>query len=269
MDVKKREFRRSIIIYQSILVVVAVIGAASSLINISNKIPFLVTVSGVVLITGVVVAYQMWKSYDNALQEAAQRERVSLGKARAEVGLSASIQQMLQKTEIAEIDIGGLALRSNLFRKGGRFSEELLALLRKNRQVKVRVWLLDPRSNARRMREIAERQKEDGLLQQAGLESLEMLRDIVLTIVKEQKTRRPEIVLVDRVAITHFILRVDNVMFVTNYLQHNTGNASPTVQLKNGDDWFDEFKKQFELCFKLHSANLYPSQEEMRRVLQS
>jgi hypothetical protein len=79
--------------------------------------------------------------------------------------------------------------------------------------------------------------------------------------------RRPGVVLVDKVAIPHFIFRVDDKMVVSPYLQHGTGNYSPTIYLKKGDRWFDIYKSQFESCYTMHSDNLYPSDEELNESI--
>ena len=79
--------------------------------------------------------------------------------------------------------------------------------------------------------------------------------------------RRPGVVLVDKVAIPHFIFRVDDKMVVSPYLQHGTGNYSPTIYLKKGDRWFDIYKSQFKSCYTMHSDNLYPSDEELNESI--
>src|ERR1700681_4049518 len=190
MDVK-RKFRISAIVSTTLLVVAGIVGVVSDLKNLSEKIHFLPVGLALVALGGVVAGALMWKSYLDAMREIERNRNqrpsgfVALGMARGEAELSREVRRMMQKKGISEIDIGGLALRANFFRKRSPFSEQLLLLLRNNKQARVRVWLLDPRSEAVKMREVAERQKKDGLLQVACRESLESLRDIVLTIWRE------------------------------------------------------------------------------------
>jgi hypothetical protein len=216
----------------------------------------------------VIATIVMWRGYIEALHDleantAQTKSDMLLGKSRLQSDAIALLKSRVKTGPISEIDIGGLALRSNFFKNHSEFGDDLLLALRRSRELKVRIWLLDPRSKAIEMREMAEREKSQGMLQQACEESLETIRKIVDSLWNEQRQRRPQVVLVDKIAITQFIFRVDDEMVVTPYLQHDTGNSSPTIFLKKGDRWFDVYKRQFESCFSMHSDNLYPPDEEL------
>lgn len=250
--------------------VAAVFGFLAAVKDLVEKIHFLGVAIVVLVLAFVIATVIMWRGYWEAMQDFEAKARqgensISLGKSRGESDMIGKLKSQIKTGAVTQVDIGGLALRANFFKNHQEFGDDLLRLLRENKNVRVRIWLLDPRSSAHaiRMREMAEREKSDGLLQEACRESLETIRRIVLCIWKEQSKRRPEVVLVDKVAITQFIFRVDDEMLVCHYLQHGTGNASPTTYLKKGDRWFDIYKRQFELCFEMHAANLYPSEEEL------
>jgi hypothetical protein len=268
---KQTRFHISAIVSTTLLVAAGIVGVVSDLKNLSEKVHLLPVFVSVTALLGIVAAVVMWRNYHGMLAEVehassqSQGQNLALGESRAESDWIEDFKDVLTRKGISEIDIGGLALRSSFFRKRGAFAEKLLAILRDNKQIRVRVWLLDPRAPAEaiRMREWAEREKTDGLLQVACRESLETLREIVLTIWQEQGRRRPEVVLVNKVAITHSIFRVDKDMMVCLYLQHGTGNQSPAIRLHEGDRWFDVYKQQFEVCFHMHSAEAYPPDADL------
>jgi hypothetical protein len=246
-------------IFVGVATILEVMGAVSHLSERMHAIPIIT----VVLDAAFVVAFvTMWQGYREAT---GLRSDIALGKSRGEVEFIAALKSRICAGGISEVDIGGLALRANFFKTRVKFAEDLLGALRNDKRLRVRIWLLDPRPSAQaiRMREMAERERDDGLLKEACSESLETLRKIVTTVWNEQKQRRPEVVLVEKIAITHFIFRVDDEMLVCPYLQHGTGNSSPAVFLKKGDRWFDVYRQQFDICFDMHSDNSFPTNDEL------
>lgn len=265
-----RKFTLGTIAASTFLAVAALFEFLSAVTHLSEKIHFLGVAIVVVVSAFAIAAVIMWRGYWEAMRgfEASARQNenaISLGKSRAESDLIGRLKSRVKTGAVTEVDIGGLALRANFFKNRQGFGDDLLRVLRENKNLRVRIWLLDPRpsANAIRMREMAEREKSESLLKEACRESLETIRKITLCIWKEQNKRRPEVVLVDKIAITHFIFRVDKEMLVCHYLQHGTGSESPITYLKEGDRWFDVYKNQFELCFEMHADNLYPSEEEL------
>jgi hypothetical protein len=269
-----RKFTIGTIAASTCLAVAALFEFLSAFTHLTEKIHFAPVAIIVLLSAFAVAAVIMWRGYWEAMRELETRVRqdqsvISLGKKRDESDVIEKLKARIKTGAVTEVDIGGLALRANFFKNHQEFGDDLLRVLRENKNVRVRIWLLDPRSSAHaiRMREMAEREKSDGLLKEACRESLETIRKIISSIWQEQHKRRPEVVLVDKVAITQFIFRVDEEMLVCFYLQHGTGNSSPTTYLKKGDRWFDVYKRQFELCFEMHADNLYPSEAELTDML--
>jgi hypothetical protein len=256
-----------LVISTTLFVVTAVISFVSDVKSLSEKLHWLPFVVAVMALAGIVTTVSIWIYYERALrdsQSVASEGGTSqvLGPAREGSDFQGKVMQVMQRPGIREIDIGGLALRSPYFRKDGPFSRRLLDLLKTNSHLKVRIWLMDPKSMSLKLREAAEDVVENRL-RSTCTETLETLKSIVRKIWKEQGVRRPTVVLVDKVAIMNSIFRVDGEMWVTLYLQHGTGSRSPMVRLEKEDFWFDIYKQQFETCLSMHMGNLYPSQEEL------
>jgi hypothetical protein len=209
------------------------------------------------------VAYVVWRS------DLSADDRLALGLTRKEA--DARVSSLLKAVDIRqcrEIDIMGLVLRREMFKRDSEFSRWLLGCLRANQNVRVRIMLLDPRQTRLiALRERAERGRDGpGFLAASVNESLETLRDLVSAVWKEQRARRPQIVLVTDVAIQQWLLRIDDQMLAAPYLQHKTGASSPVFALKRqAGPWFDVFQEQFEKCFAMHQHNVFPLQEELER----
>ena len=263
-------FRFTAIMSTALLVTATIMSVISDIKSLSDKVHFFPIIVAAVTLLGLVAAVLMWMNYREAIRLAEtgvsqKTDGIAIEEPRADSQLLKKLKMQVAREGTSEVDIGGLALRSNFFKIGSEFNEVLLLALQKNRQLQVRIWLLDPRppAVAIAMREMAERRRSDGMLQNTCLESLESLREIVLRIWKDQGRRRPTVVLVDKVAITHSIFRVDDEMVVCPYLQHGTGNASPTFHLRKGDQWFAMYKTQFDRCFEMHSMNVFPPDEDL------
>lgn len=202
-------------------------------------------------------------------QAASTEAGLVLGMTRKEAeARTAALLKEVDVRKCLEIDIMGLALRRELFKRDSDFSKWLLECLRTNRRVRVRIMLLDPdRTQLLALRERAERDRgTPDFLAASVKDSLATLRDLTTSVWKEQKLRRPEIVLVTEVVIQQWLLRIDDQMLVAPYLQHKTGASSPVFALKkDASPWFDVFQEQFDKCFAMHQDNVFPRRDELER----
>lgn len=256
-----------VVISTSLFAIVGIVGFIADIKTLSDKLHWLPLFTAVLALAGIAITITLWIHYEKERRKILASVKSGstsgcLGLPREELDLQNKVLETMRKPGIREIDLGGLALRTPYFRKDSAFSRRLLELLKTNNNLAVRVWLLDPKSTGLKLRETAEA-VVGNRLGATCTESLETLNSIVQTIWKEQKKRRPTVVLVDKVAVMHSIFRVDNEMWVTLYLQHGTGGRSPIVHLTSEDDWFESYKEQFDKCFDMHKGNKYPTQEEL------
>lgn len=156
-----------------------------------------------------------------------------------------------------QIDLLGLSLRSTFFKRHSAFVEFLESRDGSGQPLNVRVCICGPDSMTASQREVAERQTPGDHLRAAIMESLETIRSIVDAPARSSSTKLST-VLVDDIAITHSIMRFDDVMFVTFYRQHGTGRESPTIRLMNGDPWFKAFADEFDRTFDTHLHTRFP-----------
>lgn len=262
-----------VVISTSLFAIVGIVGFIADIKTLSDKFHWLPLFIAVLALAGIAITITLWVHYEK------ERQRIlvsiksgstsgSLGLPREELDLQNKVLEIMRKPGIHEIDLGGLALRTPYFRKDSAFSRRLLELLKTRNNLVVRIWLLDPKSSGLKLREAAEAVVGNRLAATCT-ESLETLNSIVQIIWKEQKKRRPTVVLVDKIAVMHSIFRVDNEMWVTLYLQHGTGGRSPVIHLTREDYWFEIYKEQFDKCFDMHKGNEYPAQEELEEVSRS
>lgn len=264
----KEKFGIAAVGSSALLLLTSIVGALANIKDVREllQLNYISVSIGLLALGGIIVNFMLWRNYKEATREFAlvsYDKGIALGARRSEIEIAKKIREMTQNKNISEIDIGGLALRANFFAKTAEFRHWLFDFLKENKHVKVRIWLLDPSSSACIQREIAERGMKGAHLQVACQESLETLKDIVVGIWKDQNERRPNVVLVNQVAITHFIFRVDTQMIVCPYLQHTTGNNSPTFYLRDGNYWFSVYKKQFDTCFEQNASNQYPPEASL------
>lgn len=244
------------------ITLVTIVQVVASFLDLFEKFPwFLVTLVTLNLAMLLTVGGVLWKTSEPTDGE------ITVGLPRRDTERrGGAIWRSADPHGCQEIDIMGLVLRSEMFQRDSDFSRWLLKCLRSNPHVRVRIMLLDPdQRDLVRLRERAERGVDSpGFLAASCNESLEVLRELVTTIWKEQQQRRPQVALVTEVPLYQWMFRIDQQMAVSPYLQHRTGAASPVFRFERArSPWFDVYQEQFERCFRMHQHNLFPPQEEL------
>src|SRR5205823_2458105 len=181
----------------TLFAVVGIVGFLADLKTLTEHLHWAKVVIAVLALAGITASISLWLHYEKALKryvKSGKPVEANLGPPRGKIDLQNLALTMLQKPGIHEIDIGGLALRTPYFKKGGEFSEQLEKLVRADPKLKVRIWLLAPKSTPLILRELAEEIPENRL-GTTCLESLETLTAMIQKHWREQGKRSPNVVL--------------------------------------------------------------------------
>ena len=262
--------RRTLTIYGVIatagLVAATLLGVLTSYLSLADKWPgFTVFTVLVNLFAWIVTAYTIYMALHLAPEDAFSF-KVGTRKQlipRLEDHLKGAVPD-----DCRQIDLMGWSLRSDVFQQHCAFSTWFARVLSSPSKATVRVVLADPESSELlAYRELAERgNKNSAHLSTALHESLETVRGLIENSWKAHEKRKAEVVLASEEYIQYWMIRIDNMMFVSPYLQHGTGGQSPGFIVERDNKWFGVFEEEFERTFRQYGHNIFPSQSELDRL---
>ena len=145
----------------------------------------------------------------------------------------------LIKNSKESIDVVGYSLRG--FYQS--YKDILLKKTEQNINFKIRILIVDPKSNFSKWRE----ENEDGKVRGTYEESLD--------VIKMGFKSKPNIeIRVIRIPLGHMIYRIDNIMYIGPYLYKKNSKSTITMKLDKEGALFKEFQLEFDNMWKDASA---------------
>lgn len=159
----------------------------------------------------------------------------------------ANLRKKVTRDKIAQaskVDMLGIVLRSGWMSEPG--FQTLLSKRAKTGETSFRIMILDPDAEVTKQREREEDRKASQRISRTANETLSILHGIKQQL-PQDKQDHIEIKVIDETNIYCSIIRVDELMLVTNYLMHLSGGNSETMEIEgDGSTLFELYENEFE-----------------------